>query len=134
MEKDLLHSDITRKILGSCFEVHKFLGNGFQELIYQRALCYEFEKFGLAFDREIEQHIFYKEVPSAIGTRRADFVVEKKVLVETKAVAQLDDIHTAQILNYLRSYRLEVGMLVNFGSPSLTYKRLVLSKRESYRG
>jgi GxxExxY protein len=122
----LKYSDITGKILGAAFQVHKFLGNGFQEVIYQRALAYEMHQTGLSFAREIEQHIFYKDLPEPIGTRRADFVVEGKVLVELKAVIQLEAVHWAQVLNYLKAYRLEVGLLVNFGSKSMTFKRLVL--------
>jgi GxxExxY protein len=122
----LKYGDITGKILGAAFEVHKFLGNGFQEVIYQRALAYEMHQTGLSFAREIEQHIFYKDLPEPIGTRRADFVVEGKVLVELKAVIQLEAVHWAQVLNYLKAYRLEVGLLVNFGSKSMMFKRLVL--------
>jgi len=122
----LKHGDITEKILGAAFEVHTFLGNGFQEVIYQRALAYEMSRCGLSFAREIEQDIFYKDLPEPIGTRRADFVVEGKVLVELKAITQLQDVHWAQVLNYLKAYRLEVGLLLNFGSKSLTFKRLVL--------
>jgi len=125
MEK-LKYADITEKIIGASFEVHKFLGNGFQEVIYQRALAYEMYKAGLTFAREIEQDIFYKELREPIGTRRADFVVEGKILVELKAIIQLEDVHLAQILNYLKAYKLEVGLLINFGSKSLTFKRLVL--------
>lgn len=120
------YMDITEKILGSSFEVHKFLGNGFQEVIYQRALAYEMSKAGLRFAREIEQDIYYKELEEPIGTRRADFVVEGKVLVEIKAQVQLEDVHYAQALNYLKAYRLEVGLLINFGSKSLTFKRFVM--------
>ena len=123
---ELKYKDITEKIIGASFEVHKFLGNGFQEVIYQRALVWELRQAGLNFEREIEQDIFYKELPEPIGTRRADFVVEGKVLVELKAVIELEDVHLAQILNYLKAYRLEVGLLINFGSKSLTFKRLVL--------
>jgi len=123
---ELKYKDITEKIIGASFEVHKFLGNGFQEVIYQRALVWELRQAGLNFEREIEQDIFYKELPEPIGTRRADFVVEGKVLVELKAVVELEDVHLAQILNYLKAYRLEVGLLINFGSKSLTFKRLVL--------
>lgn len=126
---DLKYQDITQKIIGASFEVHKFLGNGFQEVIYQRALAYEFHQTGLTFAREIEQHIYYKNLPKPIGTRRADFVVEEKVLVELKAVIQLEDVHLAQALNYLKAYRLEVGLLINFGGKSLTFKRLVLSNK-----
>ena len=123
---ELKYKDITEKIIGASFEVHKFLGNGFQEVIYQRALAWEFSQAGLSFAREIEQDIFYKELDAPIGTRRADFVVEGKVLVELKAVIELEDVHLAQVLNYLKAYRLEVGLLINFGSKSLTFKRLVL--------
>ena len=123
---ELKYKDITEKIIGASFEVHKFLGNGFQEVIYQRALAYEMQKSGLEFAREIEQDIFYKELEKPIGTRRADFVVEGKVLVEIKAIIQLEDVHLAQALNYLKAYKLEVGLLINFGSKSLTFKRIVL--------
>jgi GxxExxY protein len=123
---ELKHRDITEKIIGASFEVHKFLGNGFQEVIYQRALAWELKQAGLPFAREIEQKIFYKELPEPIGKRRADFVVDRKVLVELKAVIELQDVHIAQVLNYLKAYRLEVGLLINFGSKSLTFKRLVL--------
>lgn len=121
---ELKFKDITEKIIGASFEVHKFLGNGFQEVIYQRALAWELKQAGLAFAREIEQDIFYKELVEPIGKRRADFVVEGKVLVELKAVIELEDVH--QVLNYLKAYKLEVGLLINFGSKSLTFKRLVL--------
>lgn len=127
MNTDLKHSDITEKIIGTSFEVHSFLGNGFQEVIYQRALAYELNQKNLEFEREIEQDIFYKNLPEPIGTRRADFVVEGKVLVEIKAIKELEDVHLAQALNYLKAYRLEVGLLINFGSKSLTFKRLILS-------
>jgi len=123
---ELKYKDITEKIIGASFEVHKFLGNGFQEVIYQRALAWELSQFGLYFNREIEQEIFYKELVEPIGTRRADFVVEGKVLVELKALKELEDVHLAQVLNYLKAYKLEVGLLINFGSKSLTFKRLVL--------
>ncbi len=130
--KEYKYSDITEKIIGASFEVHKFLGNGFQEIIYQRALAFEFAKAGLDFKREIEQDIYYKDVQEPIGTRRADFIVEGKVLVEIKAAIQLEDVHLAQILNYLRAYKLEVGILINFGSKSLTFKRLVLSAKSNH--
>jgi len=122
----LKHKEITEKIIGASFEVHKFLGNGFQEVIYQRALEWEFKQAKLQFAREIEQDIFYKNLKAPIGTRRADFVVEDKVLVEIKAIIELEDVHLAQALNYLKAYKLEVGLLINFGSKSLTFKRLVL--------
>lgn len=100
MSIDLKYRDITEKIIGASIEVHKFLGNGFQEVIYQRALAHEIRKAGLEFAREIEQDIFYKDLEEPIGTRRADFVVEGKVLVELKAIINLEDVHQAQALNY----------------------------------
>jgi len=122
---ELKYKDITEKIIGASFEVHKFLGNGFREVIYQRALAWELSQAGLSFAREIEQDIYYKELAEPIGTRRADFVVEGKVLVELKAIGELEDVHTAQVLNYLKAYKLEVALLINFGGKSLTFKRLV---------
>lgn len=126
---ELKYKDITEKIIGASFEVHKSLGNGFQEVIYQRALAWEMDQKGLEFYREIEQDIFYKNLAEPIGTRRADFVVDNKVLVELKAIKELEDVHLAQALNYLKAYKLEIGLLINFGSKSLTFKRLILTKR-----
>ena len=128
MSDNLKHREITEKIIGAAFEVHKFLGNGFQEVIYQRGLAFELAQAGLTFAREVEKDIFYKELTQPIGTRRADFVVEEKVLVELKAIIELEDVHITQALNYLRAYRLEVGLLINFGSKSLTFKRLILTQ------
>jgi len=123
---ELKYKDITDKILRGAFEVHKFLGNGFQEVIYQRALAYEMSQSELVFAKEIEQEIYYKQLLKPIGNRRADFIVEGKVLVELKAIILLEDVHIAQTLNYLKAYKLEVGLLINFGSKSLTFKRLVM--------
>jgi GxxExxY protein len=132
MEKeDYKYSDITHKIIGAAIEVHKFLGNGFQEVIYQRALAYELRQVELNFVREIEQEIYYKELQEPIGKRRADFVVEKKVLIELKALKQLEEVHWAQTLNYLKAYKLEVGLLINFGAKSLEWKRFVLTPKNS---
>ncbi|MEM9895831.1 MAG: GxxExxY protein [Bacteroidota bacterium] len=136
MNTDLLHKDITEKIIGASFDVHSFLGNGFhgppmREVIYQRALAYEMSQRNLDFAREIEQDIFYKDLRKPIGTRRADFVVEGKVLVELKAIKELEDVHLAQALNYLKAYRLEIALLINFGSKSLTFKRLVLTNQRN---
>jgi GxxExxY protein len=129
MQNEYKYSDITQKIIGASFEVHSFLGNGFQEVIYQRALSHELFVAGLRFKRELEQDIYYKSLTNPIGTRRVDFLVEDKVLVELKAKIELEDVHLAQILNYLKAYRMEVGLLINFGSKSLTFKRVVLSAK-----
>jgi len=133
MNPDLKYQDITEKVIGASFEVHSFLGNGFQEVIFQRALAHELGKKGLSFEREIEQHIFHKDLLHPIGTRRADFVIEEKVLVEIKAVIEMDDVHIAQTLNYLKAYKFEVGLLINFGSKSLTFKRLILTQSKSVK-
>ena len=122
MDKDKLTFDI----IGCAMKVHNTLGNGFQEVIYQRALAWELSNAKLSFAREIEQEIFYKNLAEPIGTRRADFVVEGKVLVELKAIIELEDVHLAQVLNYLKAYKFDVGLLINFGSKSLAFKRLVL--------
>ncbi len=126
MDSNLKYGDITEKIIGCAYEVHKFLGNGFQEVIYQRALALEFTDAKLDFAREVEQPIFYKGYKEEIGTRGADFVVAGKVLVELKVITQLEDVHLAQILNYLKAYKFEVGLLINFGSKSMIFKRVVL--------
>ncbi len=106
-------------------KVHSTLGNGFQEVIYQRALEIEMGKQGLSFAREMEMPIFYDE--QRIGTRRVDFFVEEKVMVELKAVTQLEDVHLAQAINYLEAYGMEVGLLLNFGAKSLEFRRLIKS-------
>jgi GxxExxY protein len=103
-------------------KVHTVLGSGFQEVIYQRALAIEMGNAGLGFGREIEMTIFYEGID--IGTRRVDFFVEDAVMVELKAVAMLDDLHMAQAMNYLEAYNLPVGLLINFGSRSLEFKRI----------
>ena len=121
--------EITYKIIGCAMKVHNTLGNGFQEVIYQRALVMEFTLQGLNFSREHEMPIYYKN--KHIGTRRVDFLVEDVISVEIKAVINLEDVHLAQAINYLEAYNLEVGLLINFGSKSLTFKRLTNSKFKS---
>jgi len=128
-EKDYKYSDTTRKIIGAAMKVHSTLGNGFQEVIYQRALAIEMTKQGLSFQRELEMHIYYDG--QEIGTRRVDYLVEDKVMVELKALTVLEDVHLAQAINYLEAYGLEVGLLINFGAKSLQYRRVVNSKKKS---
>jgi GxxExxY protein len=120
------HSELTHKIIGCAMQVHSFLGNGFQELIYQRALGLEFSRAGLSYNRELEMPIYYKDHSEPVGTRRVDFLVEGVVLVELKALTSLEDVHLAQILNYIKAYKLEIGLLINFGEKSLNFKRLIL--------
>ena len=116
MEKD----ELTFKIIGCAMRVHPILGNGFQEVIYQRCLAIELQRAGLAFAREVEHPIFYDGIN--VGTRRADFVVENKVIVELKALINLEDVHLAQAKNYVVAYKFEKGLLINFGAMSLQYK------------
>lgn len=126
IKKEYKYSDITAKILGCAFEVHKNLGNGFQEVIYQRALAKEMALQDLSFSREHEMPVFYKN--EQIGTRRVDFLVMDVISVELKALTKLEDVHLAQAINYLEAYNLEVGLLLNFGTKSLQYKRLINSR------
>lgn len=116
------HDDITRKIIAAAMRVHSTLGNGFQEVIYQRALEIELPFENLSFQRELEMPIFYRE--QQIGTRRVDFFVEEKIMVELKAIIKLEDVHLAQAMNYLEAYKMEIGLLINFGSKSLEFKRV----------
>ena len=116
------YSELTGKIIGCAIEVHKFLGNGFQEVIYQRAMAIEMELQGLLFTREFDMPVFYKKWQ--VGTRRVDFLVEGKISVEIKAVIKLEPVHLAQAINYLEAYNLEIGQLKNFGSMSLEFHRL----------
>lgn len=117
------YSELTSKIIGASMQVHKVLGNGFQEVIYQRALAIELTDNGITFEREKEMPIFYKE--QQIGTRRVDFLIEGVVSVELKALTKLEDVHLAQAINYLEAYNIEIGMLINFGAKSLEFKRLI---------
>jgi GxxExxY protein len=103
-------------------KVHSTLGSGFQEVIYQRALVIEMTNQGLKFERELEMKIFYDGVH--IGTRRVDFFVEGKIMVELKAVTKLEDPHLTQAMNYCQAYNLPSGLLINFGARSLEFKRV----------
>ena len=116
------HEDLTKRIIGCAMKVHSTLGNGFQEVIYQRALAIEFNYAGIEYQREMEMSIFYRD--EDIGTRRVDFFVEGKIMVELKAVIDLQDVHLAQAMNYLEAYHMEIGLLINFGARSLQFKRV----------
>lgn len=116
------YEDLTYKIIGCAMEVHKQLGNGFQEVIYQSALAIELNMQGIEFSREHEMKIQYKGFE--IGTRRVDFFVEDKIMVEIKALTNLEDVHLAQAMNYVEAYGFEIGLLINFGAKSLQHKRV----------
>jgi GxxExxY protein len=124
------YSDITEKIIKAAMTVHSILGNGFQEVVYQRALAIEFDLMNIPYRREYAMQIYYKE--RHIAERRVDFLVEEKISVEIKALIKLDNINLAQGMNYLEAYNLEVGLLINFGSSSLEWKRLFNKKYRDF--
>ncbi len=117
---------ITHKIIGCAMKIHNTLGNGFQEVIYQRALTIELQTQGLGFKREMEMPIFYESVD--IGTRRVDFFVEDVVMVELKALEKLEAVHKAQAINYCEAYHIADGLLINFGGLSLEFNRVYNKK------
>lgn len=116
------HKELTHKIIGAAMEVHKHLGNGFQEVVYQRALAIEMTMQGLNYSREHEMPLHYKG--HDVGTRRVDFLVEDEIMVEIKAIINLEDVHLAQAMNYVEAYNLNIGLLINFGAKSLQFKRV----------
>jgi len=122
IKKEYKYSELTSNIIGCGMRVHSALGNGFQEVIYQRALEIEFADENIEFSREFEMPIYYKN--QQLGTRRVDFLVAGEISVELKAIIKLEDVHLAQGINYLEAYDIEVGLLINFGSKSLEFKRL----------
>ncbi len=126
IKEEYKHSDITAKIIGCAMKVHTALGNGFQEVIYQRALGIEMRKVNLSCEREMEMPIYYEG--EEIGTRRVDFFVEGNIMVELKAIAQLEKVHLAQALNYLEAYKMEIGLLINFGETILKFHRIINSQ------
>jgi GxxExxY protein len=125
-ERELPDSEITRAIIGCAMRVHSALKNGFQEFIYQAALEIEMRDNSLLFSREHDMPIYFKG--QLLGTRRVDFLVAGRIAVELKAIIQLEDVHIAQALNYLEAYNIQVGLLINFGSPSLQFHRLYNKK------
>jgi GxxExxY protein len=116
------YSALTAKIIGCALEVHRTIGNGFQEVIYQRCLEIEMKNQLLPFLREFEMPVLYKDVQ--VGNRRVDFLVDDKISVELKAITKLEDVHFAQAMNYLEAYNLEIGLLINFGSQKMEFHRL----------
>lgn len=123
MESTKIDDELTYKIIGCAMKVHATLGNGFQEVIYQRALAIELGKSEIGYQQELEMTIIYDD--QEIGKRRADFIIEENVMLELKAVIRMQDVHLAQGLNYLVAYNLERGLLINFGAKSLEVKRLL---------
>jgi GxxExxY protein len=123
----MIGNKLTYAIIGCAMKVHNRMGPGFQEVIYQRCLAIELERAGLGFAREQEQPVYYDGIQ--VGTRRADFIVENQIVVELKAVVQLEDVHLAQAKNYTVAYNFPLGLLINFGSKSLEHK-LIFNNRQ----
>ncbi len=127
----MIGDELTYKIIGCAMKVHQTMGPGFQEVIYQRCLAIELGRGGLSFTREQEHTIYYEHIE--VGTRRADFVVENRVVVEIKAVVALQDVHLAQGKNYVVAYDFPLGLLINFGGKSLEYKLLFNPKYRQHQ-
>lgn len=125
MSKQFLYSEITGAVIGAAMQVHSELGSGFPEVIYQRSLAIEFRKQNISYKREESMPLFYKK--KSVGKRRADFLVEQKVLVELKALSEINKTHYNQVLNYLTAFNLEIALLLNFGENSLNFKRFINS-------
>ena len=126
---DLKYHEITEKVIGCAMKVHRHFGPGFPEIVYKRALMIELERLGMNFSHEVEKDIFYEG--QYIYKRRLDLIVENVVLVELKALKEVDKSEQNQILNYLRLFNLEIGLLLNFGAPSLQFKRLIQTLKKS---
>ncbi|GAA3989536.1 GxxExxY protein [Hymenobacter antarcticus] len=126
VDKQYLLSDVTEQVIGCAMRVHSTLGNGFPEVIYQRTLALELEASSILFAREKVHPVFYRDV--RIGSRIVDFLIQDNLLLELKATSELTDSHFAQIINYLTAFRLEVGLLINFGQKSLQYRRFIKTK------
>ena len=122
IKREYRYSELTAKVIGCAMTVHSALGNGFQEVIYQRALEIEMSDASLSFSREHDMPVHYKG--RQVGSRRVDFLVADAISVELKAITRLEDVHLAQAINYLEAYDLEVGLLINFGGRSLEFKRV----------
>lgn len=124
-----MRDELTYAVIGAAMKVHSKMGPGFQELIYQKCLAIELERTSLTFAREQEQEIFYDNIH--VGTRRADFVVENKLVVEIKALVALEDVHIAQAKNYTVAYDFPLGLLINFGGKSLEYRLMFNPKYQT---
>ena len=126
MQEEYKYKEITEKIIGCAMAVHNFLGPGFPEIFYERSLLIEINKSGLNCERQVEREVYFRGI--SIGKRRLDLIVENKVLLELKAISIVENDCNNKILNYLKVFGFEVALLLNFGKPSLQFKRFALSK------
>ncbi len=124
--EDYKYSELTGRIIGCAMKVHRVIGLGFPEVIYQRCLLIELRKAGMVCETEVEKDIFYEGIK--VGSRRLDLIVDNSVIVELKAVSEVEALFYSQILNYLKIFNIEVGLLLNFGNTSLQYKRFANSR------
>ena len=122
-ESDLLYAEITRGIIGSAMEVYNYLGHGFLESVYEESLAIEFNLRGISFQKQAPIKVYYKKVLAKEFV--CNFIIDGCVIVELKAIKKISNIEHAQVLNYLKATGLKVGLLLNFGSGSLEYKRLI---------
>ena len=123
----LVHGGLTGKIIGAAMEIHRQLGPGFLEGVYEEALAYELELQNINFEKQKEIPVFYKN--KQVKQYTCDFLVDDKVIVELKAIKEITEIDKIQVINYLKASGIEVGLLFNFGQKSLEYKRLVNTKK-----
>jgi GxxExxY protein len=125
MNNDIMYKEECYKIIGACMNVHKELGPGFLEAVYQESLTLEFLEQGIPFEKEKDIRIVYKG-KTLDKCYKADFLCFDNIIVEVKALSEISNDHISQLLNYLKATKLRVGLLVNFGSSRLVYKRLIL--------
>ncbi|MCK4328812.1 GxxExxY protein [candidate division WOR-3 bacterium] len=126
MEEKLLHKDLTHKIIGAAMEVHKRVGPGFSEKIYENGFIVELNLQGIPYEQQNRVTINYKG--HNIGDYIIDTVVDKRIVVELKALDKINNIHEAQLISYLKASECKVGLIINFGKPSLEWKRILLKK------
>ena len=126
VKSEYKHSEVTETIIGCAMRVHNSLGKGFPEIIYQRAFFIELNKTSLVVEREVEQPVCYED--QIVGKRRVDFLINKTILVEIKAISELDNSCMNQILNYIEAFNLEIGLLLNFGKDRVEFKRYTNNK------
>ena len=124
--EDYKHSELTGKIIGCAMKVHRVIGPGFPEIIYMRCLLIELKKSGLSCEAEVEKDIYYEGIK--VGSRRLDLIVNNTVIVELKAVTEVEPLFYNQIINYLKIFKIEIGLLINFGNISLQYRRFANSR------
>lgn len=129
IKEEYLYSDVTETIIGLCMKIHRTIGKGFPEYIYQRALEIELRQINFVFQREKEWNVYYEGIH--IGKRRVDFIINENVLVELKAISHFEPSNYNQIINYLQAFNMPIGLLINFGKDSLEFKRFTNNKFKS---